>query len=145
MSWEIDDEVYDALPNTECGELYWLLALLVCGQSHDWHQNGEATDEFFQDVYADRRIPDASRPFLLLVAGTWTLMVVTIWYKAYYFYAYQKPRYHLELEMARTINWKRLSSSSEENSIIEVRPPLNTSFIDGWDSLPLLSFCSSGV
>ena len=141
---DLDDEVYDALPNTECGELYWLLALLVCGQSHDWHQNGEATDEFFQDVYADRRIPDASRPFLLLVAGTWTLMVVTIWYKAYYFYAYQKPRYHLELEMARTINWKRFFEQffGGEFNYREVRRPTSTyhSLMDAWDSLPLLSF-----
>ena len=104
---DLDDEEYSRLPLTECGKMNVLLRYLMCGQSHDWHMDGSNMDDYYQDVYANRHIGDSHRPFLLLVGGTWVFMTLVITLKTYHFYSYQRPRYHLAMEMARRINWKQ--------------------------------------
>ena len=109
----IDDDIKDDDAKegrggkTRCGEYNWFVRNLVCGQSHDWEQDGRDMDDYYQEVY-DTRALDAGKPFLSLVGGTWTFMLLYIGSKSYYFYSYQRPRYYLEKERKKHTNWKRL-------------------------------------
>ena len=107
-------EVDNTDERTTCGEMskrpfpYWLFAFMVCGQSHDWNQNGDNIDDFYQYEYEQRDIGDNQRPFFAAIFGTWMFMVSYIGVKSYYFYFYQRPRYNLEKERKQRRNWKRL-------------------------------------